>query len=478
MLPLLIAVPLGFAALSFVIGSAAVRRWLVPLLGFVQLGLVAVAVSQASPPAWNGWLALDALGRICLVFTAVLYLPLSLYTGAYLRQRAPKNERLFCAAMLASPGILAEVMLAQHMGLLWVGLEACTLTAAPLVFQHGTARSVEATWKFLIVGSVGIAVALLGCFFLGYAVLHAGHAPSLLFSDLKASAPLMSRSWLRAAIIFLLVGYGTKLGLAPMHTWKPDAYGEAPGVVGALLAGGVTTAAFLAILRVYQVALAAGEASFMRKPMIALGLVSMLVAAVFMAQQKDYKRMLAYSSIEHMGLLVIGIGIGGGAIVGSLYHLVNNGLVKGVLFLSAGNIHRAFGSKSTEDVRGAMRRTPWSAACLLIGFLAVTGSPPFPIFQSEFMIVRAAVAAKAFWLVVAVLVLLLVIFVGMGATVLSVVQGEPSAGRDRPSGPLAERMMTVLPPCLLVALLMVLGSSMPRFVLDALRAGALLLGAP
>jgi len=474
----LIAVPLGFAAVSFLIGSASLRRWLIPLLGFVQLGLVVTAVSLGPPPALHGWLALDALGRLCLVFTAVLYLPLSVYAAAYLRQRAPKNERLFCAAMLACPGMMAEVMLAQHLGLLWVGLEACTLTAAPLVFQHGTPRSLEATWKFMLVGSVGIAVALLGCFFLGYAVLHAGHAPSLLLADLRASAPFMSRSWLRAAIILLLVGYGTKLGLAPMHTWKPDAYGEAPGVVGGLLAGGVTTAAFLAILRVYQVALAAGEAGFMRKPMLALGLVSMLVAAVFMAQQKDYKRMLAYSSIEHMGLLVIGIGIGGGAIVGSLWHMVSNGLVKGVLFLSAGNIHRAFGSKSTEDVRGAMRRTPWSAACLLIGFLAVTGCPPFPIFQSEFMIVRAAIAARAFWLVAAILTLLLVIFVGMGATVLSVVQGEPSAGRDRPSGPLPEQMMTLLPPCLLVALLFVLGCAMPPGILDALRAGALLLGVP
>src|SRR5256886_6584426 len=180
------------------------------------------------------------------------------------------------------------------------------------------------------------------------------------------------------------------MGLAPMHTWKPDAYGEAPGVVGTLLAGGLTSCAFLAILRIYQICQAGSEAPFAREIMIFIGLLSMAVAAVFMARQRDFKRMLAYSSVEHMGILVLGIGIGGLAVYGALLHLINNGLTKGVLFLSAGNIHPAYGSKVTDDVRGAIQRVPFSGALFLAGFLAITRPPPLSPFVSGVIIFSAA----------------------------------------------------------------------------------------
>ena len=205
---------------------------------------------------------------------------------------------------------------------------------------------------------MGIALALLGSFFLAYASLKAGLESTLLFDQLVKDAPQLSPPWLHAAFVLLFIGYGTKMGLAPMHTWKPDAYGEAPGIVGTLLAGGVTSCAFLAILRVYQICRAGADAEFAREIMIFMGLLSMAVAAVFMVRQRDFKRMLAYSSVEHMGILVLGVGIGGLAVYGALLHLINNGLTKGVLFLSAGNIHRAYGSKLTDDVQGAIERVP------------------------------------------------------------------------------------------------------------------------
>src|SRR6185436_127632 len=190
----------------------------------------------------------------------------------------------------------------------------------------------------------------------------------------------------------------TKMGLAPMHTWKPDAYGEAPGIVGTLLAGGLTSCAFLAILRIYQICQASSveEAAFAREIMIFMGLFSMAFAAVFMVRQRDFKRMLAYSSVEHMGILVLGIGIGGLGVYGALLHLINNGLTKGVLFLSAGNIHRAYGSKSTDVVRGALMRVPFSGALFLAGFLAITGAPPFGPFVSEFTIASAAMNSSQY----------------------------------------------------------------------------------
>jgi hydrogenase-4 component F len=322
--------------------------------------------------------------------------------------------------------MMTTVTMAHHLGLMWVAMEAITLASAPLIYFNHNSRSLEATWKYLLVGSVGIALALLGSFFLAYASLYSRLGSTLLFDDLIAKADRLSPPWLHAAFVLLLVGYGAKMGLAPMHNWKPDAYGEAPGMVGALLAGGVTSCAFLAILRFYQVCQAATHAPYARQLLALLGLLSMGVAAVFLVRQRDFKRMLAYSSVEHMGILVLGVSIGGAGVYGALLHLINNGLTKGVLFLSAGNIHRAYASKLADEVHGAVRRLPLSGALFLTGFLAITGSPPFGPFLSEFTIVSAALGSGQFWKGAAFLVLLAIVFAGMGTTVLTITLGEPS----------------------------------------------------
>lgn len=472
---LLFIVPFAFAIIAFTIPSNRARSWIVTVAGLVQLPLVVLAIRSPHVEGMNGWLQLDAIGKLVIGFTTLLFAACALYVPGYLAQVRDGNTRLFCTAVLAFFSVLTLMTETHHLGLLWVAMEASTLTTAPLLYFHRTVRSLEAVWKYLLVGSVGIALALLGCFFLGYAVLHSGGEPSLQLSELIKNAPHMSKSWLHAAFIFLLIGYGTKMGLAPMHTWKPDAYGEAPGVVGTLLAGGLTSGAFLAILRSYQICVAAGEAEFAQKPMIALGLMSMLVAGVFMARQKDFKRMLAYSSVEHMGILVLGIGIGGAAVFGSLLHMVNNGLAKGVLFLSVGNIHRAYASKSTDDVRGALRRVPFSAGLLLAGFFAITGSPPFGPFLSEFTIVNAAMVGGKYAVAALFLCMLVVVFIGMGATVLSVVQGEPGPLPMAPTS--LERTSTVAPGFLLLALVLLLGIFIPAPVDQLLKAAAATLGA-
>jgi hydrogenase-4 component F len=282
---------------------------------------------------------------------------------------------------------------------------------------------------------------------------------TLLFDDLVGEASQLSRPWLHAAFVLLLIGYGTKMGLAPMHTWKPDAYGEAPGVVGALLAGGATSCAFLGMLRFFQICHAAGEAEFARELMILLGLFSMAVAAVFMVRQRDLKRLLAYWSVEHMGILVLGVGIGGPATFGTLLHVINNAMTKGVLFLSAGNVHRAYGSKSSDEVRGAIRRLPLSGSLFLAGFLAITGSPPGGPFVSEFTILNGAIARGAFVVAGLFLLLLVIVFIGMGSTVLSVVQGSPSeraAATDYRDG-----FLTGAPILVLAGLVLMLGVYIP-----------------
>jgi hydrogenase-4 component F len=265
------------------------------------------------------------------------------------------------------------------------------------------------------------------------------------------------------------------MGLAPLHTWKPDAYGEAPGVVGTLLAGGLTNCAFLAIARFYRICVVAGDGAFAQQLMVATGLLSMAVAGVFMALQRDYKRMLAYSSVEHMGILILGLGIGGAGVFGSYLHMINNGLTKAVLFLSAGNIHRAFGSKNIDDVSGALRRVPVSAALFLAGFLAITGSPPFGPFQSEFTIVTAAFGSAQYGVAAAFLVLVAVVFIGMGRTVIAVVQGAPSSPSLSTS--FHDEFGTVAPIILCLALVLVLGVYVPPPLERLLRDAAANLGA-
>jgi hydrogenase-4 component F len=362
----------------------------------------------------------------------------------------------------------------SHLGLMWVAVEATTLSSGPLLYFNRNPRSLEATWKYLMVGSVGIALALLGSLFLGYsAVLAGGGAPSLLFADLMRAAPTFSKPWLHAAFVLLAVGYGTKMGLAPMHTWKPDAYGEAPGLVGALLAGGMTSCAFLALARVYGVVCAAGESAFAGRILIILGLGSMVVAGVFMVRQRDFKRMLAYSSVEHMGILALGLGLGGAGVYGAILHMVNNGVVKGVMFLSAGNIHRAYGSKYVEEVSGALRRVPWSGALFLAGFIAVTGSPPFAPFVSELTVLGSAMDQHRYGIAAAMVVILLVVFMGMGVTVLGVVQGEaPAAAAKHRDG-----LLTTVPIVVLLAASLVMGVAMPPAIRDLVRDAAAHVGA-
>jgi hydrogenase-4 component F len=469
-----ILAPFALAAIAFAVPSN--RRRPLALVAGALLHAGGVAALFLSPPvaAPGAWLALDALGKITLLTTTVLFLASAVYAQGYLVQRSDRDNRVFVGGLLALLGSMTTVALSHHLGVTWVAMEASTLATAPLIYFNHNARSLEAAWKYLLIGSLGIALALLGTFFLALAGAGPEGPRSLVVEELVAAGPALSRPWVRAAFVFLLVGYGTKMGLAPLHSWKPDAYGEAPGLLGALLAGGLTNFAFLAVVRVFQVTRAAGEDAFARDALVGLGLVSIALAAVFVVGQKDFKRMLAYSSVEHMGILALGVGLGGGAAAGAFFHCLNNGLTKGVVFLSAGNIHRAFGSKSTDEVRGAARLLPVSGPLFLAGFLAITGSPPFSPFFSEFQILNGAFGAGRFGVGALFLAFLAVIFVGMGTTVLAVVQGEP--GAEQRATARRESWLMAAPPLVLMVIVLLLGLFLPDGLKELFGAAAALVG--
>jgi hydrogenase-4 component F len=491
----LVLVPAAAGSAAFAIRRDAARRAL--LVGTAALHAAMTAAAWTLPPASSadGWLSLDALGLLFLTITSALFLAAAAYSVGYLR-RERRGERsdfeegvlftnapeaVFTGCLLLFLATMTLVTESQHFGLLWVAIEATTLASAPLIYFHRHHRSLEATWKYLMLCSVGIALSLLGNFFLAVAASgDGGTGIPMVLGDLLARAGRLHPEWLKAAFLFVLVGYGTKMGLAPLHTWLPDAHSEAPSAVSALLSGALLNCAALGILRALQVCSAAGQAAFCQDLLVGFGLLSMGLATVFLVGQPDYKRMLAYSSVEHMGIVALGVGLGGAGAFGAILHAVNHSLAKAMLFLLSGNILAAYNSKSTSDVRGLLRVLPLSGALWFAGFLAITGSPPFGPFLSEFTILRAAIDDRRAGVAAVYLVLLAIAFVGMAAAVLGMTQGPPRAAlAGQASGrPVREALLAVAPPAALGALVLLLGLHVPPALRSAIAAAARAIGAP
>jgi len=475
----LIFLPVAAALIVFGLKSALAIRTVLITAAIGHAILTISAWIQPPAPVLDGWLLLDAPGLLFLSITSALFSMVSLYALGYLHREnwgqrpdfqeaflfSNSRESAFVGCLLLFLATMTGVTVSQHFGLIWVAVEATTLASSPLIFFHRHRRSLEATWKYIMICSVGIALALLGNFFLAVAatVGENDHVP-MLVSTLSAKAPLLHVPWLKAAFLFLLVGYGTKLGLAPMHTWLPDAHSESPSVISALLSGALLNCAFLAILRTQQVLTAAGHSLFGQNLLMGFGLFSMVVAAAFILRQMDFKRMLAYSSVEHVGILSLAVGLGANAGYGAMLHAINHSLTKAMLFLVSGNILACYRSKSIQDVHGIIRALPFSGVLWIMGFLAITGSPPFGTFLSEMVILKAALDQGRFVIAAAYLVILCIIFAAMASLVFSMTQGLPgtSVARTAHQGQFpAESMLAVIPPLMLGMAVLALGIYIP-----------------
>jgi hydrogenase-4 component F len=476
MLSLLVIVPaiLGVLALY----SKDLRIGLTLLVGVAILHLLGTAsLWVRSPgPELGSLLALDVPGLLFLSITSVVFLSAGLYTIPYILHGTHDNPvalQRFVPCLLWFLSAMSLVAVTQHLALMWAAVEGTTLASAPLVYFYRRRGALEATWKYLLVCSVGIALALLGTFFLGIAAAGSpAGASDLTLSGLSRAAPSMARPWLKAAFVLALVGYGTKMGLAPLHTWLPDTHSQAPSPVSALLSGALLNCAFLAILRFYQVCLASGDPQFARTLLIVLGMGSLLLASAFMLGQRDYKRLFAYSSIENMGIMAVGMGLGGAASYGALLHAVNHSLCKSGLFLLAGNILRSFGTTVARDVRGVLGRVPSTGVLLLALLLAIGGAPPFGLFWSEFLIFQSALGGAHAWLGISFVSLLAVAFLGMAGVLLPML----AAGGGSKEQPVLESRLSILPPLALTCGVLAMGLYIPSFLGNALQRAAGLLG--
>ena len=474
-LVLLVAVPaiLGLLALRW----RAVGFQLGALLGGAGLHLALTVAAWVHRPAGVGvYLEIDDLGMLFLSITSAIFAAVAVYAVGYLTAPThdePAKLHRFVPYLLLFLAAMSLVTVTHNFAVLWVAIEATTLVSAPLVYFYRRGPALEAAWKYLMICSVGIALALLGTFFLGAGESAAGlGAPSLTLGSLSAAAPAMPRAWLRAAFVLALVGYGTKMGLAPMHTWLPDTHSQAPSPVSALLSGALLNCAFLGVLRFFQVCLASGDAAFARALLTLLGFISIAVATAFLLGQRDYKRLFAYSSVENMGILAVGVGLGGAATYGAMLHAVNHSFAKAGLFFLAGNVLRRYGSTTAAAVRGAVRGLPVSGPLLFALLLAISGMPPFGLFMSEFTIFQAAIAGPQPWLGMLFIALLVIAALGLAGVLLPMLQGTP------PGAPVAvrERALAVVPPLVLAVVVLMLGVYVPGALADLLGRVAALVG--
>ncbi|HEX7491948.1 MAG TPA: proton-conducting transporter membrane subunit [Candidatus Limnocylindrales bacterium] len=364
------------------------------------LGLATAVPGSSRITAFGGVVSIDSLGAYVLTLT-IIVAALALWASPkYIRyelaagELQPHDEGRYYALLLWFVATLIAVPLVDNLGLLWVAIEATTVVSALLVGINRSPEAIEAAWKYLILGTVGIGFALLATL-LAYAssVQVLGESSDALnWTRLIAIAPQLNPGLLRLSFVFALAGYGTKVGLVPFHTWLPDAHSQAPSPVSALLSGVSITAALYALIRFHLVTVAGIGPAFSSHLLIFFGLLSMAVALPFMIRQEDVKRLLAYSSIEHMGLLVVGIGFGGPiALLGVALHIGLHALTKATLFLSAGALVQKYGSRRLSAIRGTLKAEPIAGGALGGGILILGGLPPSGIFVTEFAIIVGGV---------------------------------------------------------------------------------------
>jgi hydrogenase-4 component F len=402
--------------------------------------------------------ALSALLTLCIAFVALLASALG--PGLGHEDDEDRSEarrfRIFVSAFALTMLVAVTV---QNVALMWVAIEATTITSAMVIPLKRTKASVEASWKYLLICSVGIALAFAGTVLAYFDfVSTVGNVPDALnWTVLRRAAPSLHPQLLQLAFAFIVVGYGTKAGLAPMHTWLPDAHSEAPSAISAMMSGVLIAVAMYAITRWKAVIDTAVTPWFTNSLLIGFGLLSVAIGTFSLVIQRHYKRMLAYSSVEHIGLISIGLALGPLGMFAALLHVVNHAVAKSMSFLLAGRILHRYETSEIGEVTGLLRVMPWTGSLFAVGIFALVGLPPFGLFVSEFLLVRAAVVTGRFWVGGSVLALLFLAFVSLVSHLNRMLYSEPPAGM-----PIGERCgwsgvaLTVS-----VGVLVVLGLALP-----------------
>ena len=437
LLPIL--VPLAAAAATAVLGWRRLTAWSTVIAALVTLTcaiLLATRIGTHPHIRWDGLLRADGLSVTMLLvigtvgtlscWASIGYLDTELAHGHTTSRRA----RIYGVLVAVFLSAMATAVQANNLGVMWVAIEATTVVTAFLVGHRGTREALEATWKYVIICSVGIAFAFLGTVLLHFASVHAGapDAHALDIDVLIAHAHQLDPGVARMAAGLLLIGYGAKVGLAPFHTWLADAHSQAPAPVSALMSGVLLSVAFAALLRIQSILDIAIGPAFLRAALLIVGLLTLLIAASLLVGQRDIKRMLAYSSMENMGLIAIAAAAGTRlAIAALLLHVLAHGVAKTVLFLCAGQLQSAHDSTAVADVTALLARSRLLGVAFAVGMLVILGLPPFAMFASELSIARGLTQAHLAWALGVALVLIVIAFAALVTNTSRMLLGPPQS---------------------------------------------------
>ncbi|CNF02655.1 hydrogenase 4 subunit F [Yersinia frederiksenii] len=485
LLLLLLAIPLIASLLAFAcrfLGRSArmATTWVhftgITLLLVVALTVVCRVTLGGEILVAHNWLHIDSLSALFLAILGVIGFITGLYSLGYMRHEVNNGEitvstlcsyygffHLFLFTMLL-------VVTSNNLILMWVGIEATTLSSAFLVGLYGQRSSLEAAWKYIIICTVGVAFGLYGTVlvYANAANVLADPSSAIFWTVVAEHAKELDPSLMHLAFVFILIGFGTKTGLFPMHSWLPDAHSEAPSPTSALLSAVLLNCALLVIIRYYIIISAAIGPYFPQMLLLVFGMMSVAVSAFFILAQRDMKRLLAYSSVENMGLIAVALGIGGPlGVLAALFHTLNHSLAKTLLFCGSGNVLLKYGTRDMGAIKGIIRVAPLTAVLLAGGALALAGMPPFNVFISEFMVVVAAIKAGHITLVIVLLLLLTLVLAGLVRMIASTVLGTPPAAVSK--GELG--ILTTAPMVILLLLMLLLGVHIPspvtRLLTDA-----------
>lgn len=465
-------------------------RWVLGLLNMaaftttLALGVTLLYQVQARGVVkeWNDFFYADALSAWMVLLISVVSLAASLYAVRYFQQDLAAervSEARFREFYVLTPLFVTGMflaVLANNLGVMWIALEGTALASVLLVALYNLKTSLEAAWKYVILGSLGLILALFGTIFTYAAAIHKQTEafPSFNWSHLMTIAPQLDHRLIKLAFVFALVGYGTKAGIAPMHTWLPDAHSEAPSPTSAMLSGVSLKVALYALLRFHILTTHCLDSSFSRTLLLGFGMFSMFLAGPFILVQTNLKRMFAYSSLEHIGLICTGIGLNTPlTIFGSLLHMGYHALTKPVLFFASGNIHQHFHTLEMRRIGpGLVKSMPGTALLLALAGVAVIGLPPFGLFTSELIVISGGIAAHEAAVSAFVLVALIVVFCGFLKQIARLLLGNPKTGK--PVRPTPRAGVTAL--CLPLGALLVFSLWLPGPVYRLITQAARIVG--
>ncbi|MDD5773985.1 MAG: proton-conducting transporter membrane subunit [bacterium] len=440
------------------------------LIVLFEAGAIALKVSVSGDYSPFIYFYIDSLGAIILLVASVISLAAAVYSIQYLRQETAKNiigfarvRQYYVLLNIFSIAMFLAIT-ANNPIFAWISIEATTLSTAFLISFYNKPSAIEAAWKYLIINAVGLLLGFFGTllYFTSFTLLSENEFVS--WQSLAANAVHLDPLIAKVAFIFALIGYGTKIGFVPMHTWKPDAYSKAPNPIGALLSGALLPVAFIMILKFRGITDIAAGPEFSRHLLIGFGLLSVAVAALIMFNAKNYKRLLAYSSIENAGVMALGFSFGGLGVFATILHLIYNSLVKAMLFFSSGNLLLRYSSAKIKNIKGAIDVVPITSTLFIAGFLILTGFPPFGIFLTKMQILSAGMQAYPA-VSVAALSFMTLAFAGFFKHITSMFFGEKP--KDIEIG--ESSIWLILPPMMLLIIISILSFYIPSFLLTLIN---------